>query len=157
VAPFLDERAVRLVAAAEAFACRYGGMPRLRWHRPGARRSGGSEGIGAGRTSTRSAAGGGTQAAILRTDAARGSRGAGRTTTRGIRIAVRWTCKSVRRLAEALRMQGRVSRTWLPIAQRGALQSARQRKTRRVTATRPGTAIRHINTQVATALPNSNR
>src|SRR5437764_3678389 len=105
VAPFLDERGRRLVAAAEAFAAGYGGIaavvmatgmapstigrglkelaqdePSERVQRPGARR----------------------KPAIVKDP----------TTTRGDPEApLRWTCKSVRRLAEALQQGHQVSRT----------------------------------------------
>src|SRR5947208_17081638 len=79
VAPFLDERGRRLVAAAEAFAAGYGGIAAAEHDRTG------SERIGAGRTiGASSAAGGGAQASDCQgPDIGRGSRGAGRTDDAG--------------------------------------------------------------------------
>ena len=117
VAPFLDERGRRLVAAAEAFAAGYGGIaavamatgvapstigrglkelaqdePCERIRRPGA-----------GRKPTTS------KDPTLLADL----EALVEPTTRGEpESPLRWTCKSVRRLAQALQAQGRVSRLW---------------------------------------------
>src|SRR5262249_1665533 len=92
VAPFLDERSRRLVAAAEAFAAGYGGTPRWRWQ-PGWRRarSGASERLrrpGAGR-----------KPAIRKDPTLLADLEAlVEPTTRGDPASpLRWTCKSVRR------------------------------------------------------------
>src|SRR5580700_8668492 len=117
VAPFLDERGRRLVAAAEAFAAGYGGIaavamatgmapstigrglkelaqdePSERVRRPGA----------------------GRKPAIVKDPSLRTDLEAlVEPTTRGDpESPLRWTCKSMRRLAEALQQQGyQVSRT----------------------------------------------
>src|SRR6266550_9533484 len=117
VAPFLDERGRRLVAAAEAFAAGYGGSRRWRWATGVAPSTIGrglkelaqdelSERIrrpGAGRKRTISKDP--TLLPDLETLV--------EPTTRGDpEPPLRWTCKSVRRLAQALQEQGHeVSRT----------------------------------------------
>src|SRR3974377_228313 len=117
VAPFLDERGRRLVAAAEAFAAGYGGIAAvamatgiapstigrgvkdLAWEE----RSEGVRRSGAGRKTTVS-----KDPTLLRDLEALVE-----PTTRGDpESPLRWTCKSVRRLAQALQAQGHeVSRT----------------------------------------------
>ena len=125
VAPFLDERGRRLVAAAEAFAAGYGGIaavamatgvapstigrglkelasdePSERMRRPGAgRRKTVSKSLPSRKRGT-------TRCFTI-------SRRWSRPTTRGDPASpLRWTCKSVRRLAQALQAQGHeVSRT----------------------------------------------
>src|SRR5947209_8224002 len=117
VAPFLDERGRRLVAAAEAFAAGYGGIAavamatgiapstigrglnELAWDEPSHR----IRRPGAGRKPTIS-----KDPTLLHDPEALVE-----PTTRGDPEApLRWTCKSVRRLAQALQAQGHeVSRT----------------------------------------------
>src|SRR6266436_1221535 len=117
VAPFLDERGRRLVAAAEAFAAGYGGiaavamatgiapstigrgLKELAWEEPSER----VRRPGAGRKTTVS-----KDPTLIRDLEALVE-----PTTRGDpESPLRWTCKSVRRLAQALQAQGHeVSRT----------------------------------------------
>src|SRR4029077_8412375 len=117
VAPFLDERGRRLVAAAEAFAAGYGGiaavamatgiapstigrgLKELAWEEPSER----VRRPGAGRKTTVS-----KDPTLIRDLEALVE-----PTTRGDpESPLRWTCKSVRRLAQALQTQGHeVSRT----------------------------------------------
>ena len=111
VAPFLDERGRRLVAAAEAFAAGYGGiaavamatgiapstigrgMQELAWEEPSPR----IRRPGAGRKTTVS------KDPTLLQDL----ESLVEPSTRGDpESPLRWTCKSVRRLAQALQMQG---------------------------------------------------
>ena len=111
VAPFLDERGRRLVAAAEAFAAGYGGiaavamatgiapstigrgMQELAWEEPSPR----IRRPGAGRKTTVS------KDPTLLQDL----ESLVEPSTRGDpELPLRWTCKSVRRLAQALQMQG---------------------------------------------------
>ena len=111
VAPFLDERGRRLVAAAEAFAAGYGGiaavamatgiapstigrgLKELAWEEPSER----VRRPGAGRKTTVS-----KDPTLLRDLEALVE-----PTTRGDPGSpLRWTCKSVRRLAQALQAQG---------------------------------------------------
>jgi hypothetical protein len=108
MAPFLDERGRRLVAAAEAFAAGYGGiapstigrgLKELAWEEPSER----VRRPGAGRKTAVS-----KDPTLLRDLEALVE-----PTTRGDpESPLRWTCKSVRRLAQALQAQGHeVSRT----------------------------------------------
>ena len=117
VAPFLDERGRRLIAAAEAFAAGYGGiaavamatgiapstigrgLKELAWEEPSER----VRRPGAGRKTTVS-----KDPTLLRNLEALVE-----PTTRGDPGSpLRWTCKNVRRLAQALQAQGHeVSRT----------------------------------------------
>jgi hypothetical protein len=160
VAPFLDERGRRLVAAAEAFAAGYGGIaavamatgvapstigrglkelaqdePSGRVRRPGA----------------------GRKPAIVKDPSLRTDLEAlVEPTTRGDpESPLRWTCKSVRRLAEALQQQGhQVSRTLVAELLNAAgysLQGNRKTKEGDSHPDRDG-QFAHINTQVAAAL-----
>ena len=160
VAPFLDERGRRLVAAAEAFAAGYGGIaavamatgmapstigrglkelsqdePSERVRRPGA----------------------GRKPAIAKDPRLLPDLEAlVEPTTRGDPQApLRWTCKSVRRLAQALQAQGhQVSRTLVAELLNAAgysLQGNRKTKEGDSHPDRDG-QFAHINTQVAAAL-----
>src|SRR5689334_25211665 len=160
VAPFLDERGRRLVAAAEAFAAGYGGIaavatatgmapstigrglkelaqdePSERVRRPGA----------------------GRKPAIVKDPTLVADLEAlVEPTTRGDpQSPLRWTCKSVRRLAEALQQQGhQVSRTLvaeLLNATGYSLQGNRKTKEGDSHPDRDA-QFAHINTQVAVAL-----
>jgi len=160
VAPFLDERGRRLVAAAEAFAAGYGGIaavamatgmapstigrglkelaqddPSERVRRPGA----------------------GRKPAIVKDPTLVADLEAlVEPTTRGDpESPLRWTCKSVRRLAEALQQQGhQVSRTLvaeLLNATGYSLQGNRKTKEGDSHPDRDA-QFAHINTQVAAAL-----
>src|SRR6476620_11851561 len=159
VAPFLDERGRRLVAAAEAFAAGYGGIaavatatgvapstigrglkelaqdePSDRIRRPGA-----------GRKPTISKDP--TLLSDLETLV--------EPTTRGDpESPLRWTCKSVRRLAQALKAQGhQVSRTLVGELLSGGLQPAGQPQTKEGDSHPDRDAqFARINTQVAAAL-----
>ena len=158
VAPFLDERGRRLVAAAEAFAAGYGGIaavamatgvapstigrglkelaqdePSERVRRPGA-----------GRKPTISKDP--TLLADLEALVEPTSRG-------DPESPLRWTCKSVRRLAQALQAQGHeVSRTLVGHLLNEAGYSLQgNRKTTEATADRDA-QFGYINTQVTTAL-----
>src|SRR3982075_3780331 len=160
VAPFLDERGRRLVAAAEAFAAGYGGIAAVATATGMAPST-----IGRGRKE------------LAQDDPSAGVRrpGAGRKpaivkdptlvadlealvepTTRGDpESPLRWTCKSVRRLAEALQQQGhQVSRTVvaeLLNATGYSLQGNRKTKEGDNHPDRDA-QFAHINTQVAAAL-----
>src|SRR5215469_14775445 len=160
VAPFLDERSRRLVAAAEAFAAGYGGIaavatatglapstigrglkelaqdePSGRVRRPGTRR----------------------ELAIVKDPSLLLDLEAlvGPTTRGDPRSPLRWTCKSVRRLAEALQQQGHpVSRTLVAELFNAAgyrLQGNRKTKEGDSHPDRDA-QFAHINTQVAAAL-----
>src|SRR5437870_10909345 len=160
VAPFLDERGRRLVAAAEAFAAGYGGIaavalatglapstigrglkelaqdePSERVRRPGA----------------------GRKPALLKDPTLRADLEAlVEPTTRGDpESPLRWTCKSVRRLAEALQQQGhRVSRTLVAELLNAAGYSLQGNRKTKEGDSHPDrdAQFAHINTQVATAL-----
>jgi hypothetical protein len=124
VAPFLDERGRRLVAAAEAFAAGYGGiaavamatgiaastigrgLKELAWEEPSERVR--RPGAGRKRRSPRACPRESGDPTLLRDLEALVE-----PTTRGDPGSpLRWTCKSVRRLAQALQAQGHeVSRT----------------------------------------------
>src|SRR5580693_9308920 len=117
VAPFLDERGRRLVAAAEAFAAGYGGIAAVAMATGMAPST-----IGRGLTELAQdepsgrvrRPGAGRQPAIVKDPTLRADLEAlVEPTTRGDpESPLRWTCKSVRRLAEALQQQGhQVSRT----------------------------------------------
>src|SRR5207302_503336 len=155
VAPFLDERGRRLVAAAEAFAAGYGGIaavalatglapstigrglkelaqdePSERVRRPGA---------------------------LLKDPTLRADLEAlVEPTTRGDpESPLRWTCKSVRRLAEALQQQGhRVSRTLVAELLNAAGYSLQGNRKTKEGDSHPDrdAQFADINTQVATAL-----
>src|SRR6266702_6123370 len=160
VAPFLDERGRRLVAAAEAFAAGYGGIaavalatglapstigrglkelaqdePSERVRRPGA----------------------GRKPAIFK-DPTRlpDLEALVEPTTRGDpQSPLRWTCKSVRRLAEALQQQGhQVSRTLVAELLNTAGYSLQANRKTKEGDSHPDrdAQFAHINTQVATAL-----
>src|SRR5271156_6813426 len=150
VAPFLDERGRRLVAAAEAFAAGYGGiaavamatgiapstigrgLKELAWDEPSQR----IRRPGAGRKPTIS------KDPTLRRDL----EALVEPTTRGDpESPLRWTCKSVRHLAQALQAQGHeVSRTLVGhLLNEAGLQPARQPQDyggRQ--SSRPGCAVR---------------
>jgi hypothetical protein len=160
VAPFLDERGRRLVAAAEAFACGYGGIaavatatglapstigrglkelsqdePSARVRRPGA----------------------GRKPAIVTDPTLVGDLEAlVEPTTRGDPGSpLRWTCKSVRRLAEALQQQGhQVSRTLVAELLNTAGYSLQENRKTKEGDSHPDrdAQFAHINTQVAAAL-----
>src|SRR6266436_1716541 len=160
VAPFLDERGRRLVAAAEAFAAGYGGIaavalatglapstigrglkelaqdePSERVRRPGA----------------------GRKPALLKDPTLRADLEAlVEPTTRGDpESPLRWTCKSVRRLAEALQQQGhRVSRTLVAELLNAAGYSLQGNRKTKEGDSHPDrdAQFADINTQVATAL-----
>src|SRR6201981_3893010 len=160
VAPFLDERGRRLVAAAEAFAAGDGGLCR------------GGDGDGM----ARSTIGRGLKELAQDEPSERVRRpGAGRKpaickdptlladlealvepTTRGDpESPLRWTCKSVRRLAQALQVQGhQVSRTLVAELLNAAGYSLQaNRKTKEGDGHPDRDAqFAHINTQVGVAL-----
>ena len=160
VAPFLDERGRRLVAAAEAFAAGYGGIaavamatgiapstigrglkelasdePSPRIRRPGA-----------GRRTTIS-----KDPTLLQDLEALVE-----PTTRGDpESPLRWTCKSVRRLAQALQAQGHeVSRTLVAGLLNDAGYSLQGNRKTKEGDSHPDRDAQfgHINTQVAAAL-----
>jgi hypothetical protein len=160
VAPFLDERGRRLVAAAEAFAAGYGGIaavamatgvapstigrglkelasdePSPRIRRPGA-----------GRKTTIS-----KDATLLEDLEALVE-----PTTRGDpESPLRWTCKSVRRLAQALQAQGHdVSRTLVAglLNHAGYSLQANRKTTEGDSHPDRDAQFGHINTQVTAAL-----
>jgi len=160
VAPFLDERGRRLVAAAEAFAAGYGGIAAVSMATGmapstigrGLRELAQDEPSGRVRRP-----GAGRKPAIVKDPSLRGDLEAlVEPTTRGDpQSPLRWTCKSVRRLAEALQQQGhQVSRTlvaeWLNAAGY-SLQGNRKTKEGDSHPDRDA-QFAHINTQVATAL-----
>src|SRR3989441_4219530 len=160
VAPFLDERGRRLVAAAEAFAVGYGGLaavamatgmapstigrglrelaqdePSERVRRPGA----------------------GRKPAICKDPSLlRDLEALVEPTTRGDpESPLRWTCKSVRRLAQALQAQGHeVSRTLVAGLLNDAGYSLQGNRKTTEGDSHPDTDAQfgHINTQVAAAL-----
>src|SRR3989442_11372642 len=160
VAPFLDERGRRLVAAAEAFAAGYGGIaavamatgiapstigrglkelawdePLERIRRPGAGREG-----TAAKAPTRLH----DLGALVEP------------TTRGDpESPLRWTCKSVRRLAQALQAQGHeVSRTLVAhlLNEAGYSLQANRKTTEGDSHPDRDAQFGYINTQVTTAL-----
>src|SRR6516165_1383203 len=160
VAPFLDERGRRLVAAAEAFAAGYGGIaavamatgvapstigrglkelaqdePSERVRRPGAGRK---------RTISKDPRLLPDLEALVEP------------TTRGDpQSPLRWTCKSVRRLAEALQQQGhQVSRTLVAELLNAAGYSLQGNRKTKEGDSHPDrdAQFAHINTQVAAAL-----
>ena len=166
VAPFLDERGRRLIAAAEAFAAGYGGIAavamatgiapstigrglrELAWDEPPALAGAGSpqriRRQGAGRKPTTS-----KDPTLLHDLEALVE-----PTTRGDpESPLRWTCKSLRRLAQALQAQGhQVSRTLVGHLLNEAGYSLQgNRKTTEATADRDA-QFGYINTQVTTAL-----
>ncbi len=165
LAPFLDERGRRLVAAAEAFTAGYGGItavatatgmapstigrglkelaqdePSERIRRPGAGRK--------PATSKEPTLLPDLEALV-------------EPTTRGDpESPLRWTCKSVRHLAAALQQQGhQVSRTLVAeLLNRAGYSLQGNRKTKEGDSHPDRDAqFAHINIQVATAWPNSNR
>src|SRR6266481_5742152 len=160
VAPFLDERGRRLVAAAEAFAAGYGGiaavamatgmapstigrgLKELAWEEP-------SERIrrpGAGRKTAIS-----KDPTLLQDLEALVE-----PTTRGDpESSLRWTCKSVRRLAQALQAQGHeVSRTLVAELLNDAGYSLQGNRKTKEGDSHPDRDAQfgHINAQVAAAL-----
>ena len=160
VAPFLDERGRRLVAAAEAFAAGYGGIaavamatglapstigrglkelaqdePSARVRRPGA----------------------GRKLAIVKDPTlVEDLEALVEPTTRGDpESPLRWTCKSLRRLAEALQQQGhQVSRTVVGELLNAAGYSLQANRKTKEGDSHPDrdAQFAHINTQVAAAL-----
>jgi len=160
VAPFLDERGRRLVAAAEAFAAGYGGIAAVSMASGmapstigrGLRELAQDEPSGRVRRP-----GAGRKPAIVKDPSLRADLEAlVEPTTRGDpQSPLRWTCKSVRRLAEALQQQGhQVSRTLvaeLLNATGYSLQGNRKTKEGDSHPDRDA-QFAHINTQVATAL-----
>src|ERR1700737_2136133 len=160
VAPFLDERGRRLVAAAEAFAAGYGGiaavamatgiapstigrgLKELAWEEPSER----VRRPGAGRKTTVS-----KDPTLLRDLEALVE-----PTTRGDPGSpLRWTCKSVRRLAQALQAQGHeVSRTLVGhLLNKAGYSLQGNRKTAEGDSHPDRDAqFGYINTQVTTAL-----
>jgi hypothetical protein len=158
-APFLDERARRLVAAAEAFAAGYGGIAAVAMATGMAPSTigRGLKELAQDEASERIRRPSGAQAGDSQgPDLAGGSRGVGRTNNpRGSGIAVAVTCKSVRRLAQALQAQGhQVSRTLVAELLNAAgysLQANRKTKEGDSHPDRDAQFVR-INTQVAAAL-----
>jgi Rhodopirellula transposase DDE domain len=160
VAPFLDERSRRLVAAAEAFAAGYGGIAAVAMATGIAPSTIGrglnelAQGEPSGRVRR---AGAGRKPAIVRDPSLRADLEAlVEPTTRGDpQSPLRWTCKSVRRLAEALQQQGhQVSRTLVAELLNAAgysLQGNRKTKEGDSHPDRDG-QFAHINSQVAAAL-----
>ncbi len=160
VAPFLDERGRRLVAAAEAFAAGYGGSRRWRWATGVAPSTIGrglkelaqdepSERIrqpGAGRKRTIS------KDPTLLVDL----EALVEPTTRGDpESPLRWTCKSVRRLAQALQAQGHeVSRTLVAhlLNEAGYSLQGNRKTTEGDSHPDRDAQFGYINTQVTTAL-----
>src|ERR1700747_1738368 len=164
VAPFLDERGRRLVAAAEAFAAGYGGIAAVAMATGMAPST-----IGRG---LRELAQDEPSERIWR---AMGGRGAGRKptickdptlladlealvepTTRGDpESPLRWTCKSVRRLAQALQAQGHeVSRTLVGhlLNEAGYSLQGNRKTTEGDSHPDRDAQFGYINTQVFTAL-----
>src|ERR1700751_6032821 len=117
VAPFLDERGRRLVAAAEAFAAGYGGIAAVAMATGMAPCTvgGGLKGLAQDGQSARGRRpGGGRKPAICKDPTLLADLEAlVEPTTRGDpESPLRWTCKSVRRLAHARQVQGdQVGRT----------------------------------------------
>jgi len=160
VAPFLDERGRRLVAAAEAFAAGYGGiaavamatgiaastigrgLKELAWEEPSER----VRRPGAGRKTTVS-----KDPTLVRDLEALVE-----PTTRGDPGSpLRWTCKSVRRLAQALQAQGHeVSRTLVGGLLNDAGYSLQGNRKTKEGDSHPDRDAQfgYINTQVAAAL-----
>ena len=165
VAPFLDERGRRLVAAAEAFAAGYGGIAAVSMATGmapstigrGLRELAQDEPSGRVRRP-----GAGRKPAIVKDPSLRADLEAlVEPTTRGDpQSPLRWTCKSVRRLAEALQQQGhQVSRTLvaelLNATATACKETARPRK---ATATPTGMRNSPISTPKWPLLwPNSSR
>jgi hypothetical protein len=160
VAPFLDERGRRLVAAAEAFAAGYGGITAVV-----AATGMAASTIGRGLKELAQdepsgrvrRPGGGRKPTISKDPSLLGDLEAlVEPTTRGDpESPLRWTCKSVRKLAEALRAQGhQVSHTLvaeLLNATGYSLQGNRKTKEGDSHPDRDA-QFTHINTQVAAAL-----
>jgi hypothetical protein len=168
VAPFLDERGRRLVAAAEAFAAGYGGIAAVAMatgiapstigrglkelasdEPPAFARAGSPPRIrrpGAGRRTTIS-----KDPTLLQDLEALVE-----PTTRGDpESSLRWTCKSVRRLAQALQAQGHeVSRTLIAglLNDAGYSLQANRKTTEGDSHPDRDAQFGHINTQVAAAL-----
>src|SRR5712664_2755060 len=168
VAPFLDERGRRLVAAAEAFAAGYGGiaavamatgiapstigrgLKELAWEEPPAVAGAGSpERVrrpGAGRKTTVS-----KDPTLIRDLEALVE-----PTTRGDpESPLQWSCKSVRRLAQALQTQGHeVSRTLVAGLLNDAGYSLQGNRKTKEGDIHPDLVAQfgHINAQVTTAL-----
>src|SRR5436853_3012655 len=168
VAPFLDERGRRLVAAAEAFAAGYGGIAAVAMatgvapstigrglkelaqdEPPASARAGPPPRIrrpGAGRQRTISK----DQTLLPDLEALV------EPTTRGDpQSPLRWTCKSVRRLAQALQAQGHaVSRTLVGhlLNQAGYSLQANRKTTEGDSHPDRDAQFGYINTQVTTAL-----
>jgi len=160
VAPFLDERGWRLVAAAEAFAAGYGGIAAVATATGLAPST-----IGRGLTelaqdqpSTRiRRPGAGRKPPIVRDPILLSDLEAlVEPTRRGDpQSPLRWTCKSVRRLATALQQQGhQVSRTLVvELLNAGGYSLQGNRKTKEGDSHPDRDAqFAHINAQVATAL-----
>ena len=160
VAPFLDERGRRLVAAAEAFAAGYGGIAAVSMATGmapstigrGLRELAQDEPSGRVRRP-----GAGRKPAIVKDPSLRGDLEAlVEPTTRGDpQSPLRWTCKSVRRLAEALQQQGhQVSRTLVAELLNAAGYSLQGNRKTKEGDSHPDrdAQFAHINTQVATAL-----
>src|SRR5947207_9271623 len=168
VAPFLDERGRRLVAAAEAFAAGYGGiaavamatgmapstigrgLKELAQDEPSARvrRPGGGAQAGDLQEPALAKAGDPTLLADLEALV--------EPTTRGDPGSpLRWTCRSVRRLAQALQAQGhQVSRTLVAELLNAAGYSLQANRKTKEGDSHPDrdAQFAHINTQVAAAL-----
>jgi Rhodopirellula transposase DDE domain len=165
VAPFLDERGRRLVAAAEAFAAGYGGIAAVAMATGMAPRTigRGLKELAQDEPSERvRRPGAGRKPAIVKdptlvTDL----EALVEPTTRGDPASpLRWTCKSVRRLAEALQQQGhQVSRTLVAELLNAAGYSLQgNRRPRRATATPTGMGNSPISTPKWLLLwPNSSR
>src|ERR1700732_1843747 len=160
VAPFLDERGRRLVAAAEAFAAGYGGITAVAMA-PGVAPSTIGRGLkelardepserirrpGAGRKRTIS------KDPTLLVDL----EALVEPTTRGDpESSLRWTCKSVRRLAQALQAQGHeVSRTLVAhlLNEAGYSLQGNRKTTEGDSHPDRDAQFGYINTQVTTAL-----
>ena len=160
VAPFLDERGRRLVAAAEAFAAGYGGIAAVAMATGMAPSTigRGLKELAQDEPSERvRRLGAGRKPAIVKDPTLVADLEAlVEPTTRGDpESPLRWTCKSVRRLAEALQQQGhQVSRTLvaeLLNATGYSLQGNRKTKEGDSHPDRDA-QFAHINTQVAAAL-----
>src|SRR5437867_4337282 len=142
VAPFRDERGRRLVAAAEAFAAGYGGIAAVA--------------LATGLAPSTIGRGLKELAQDEPSERVRRPEALVEPTTRGDpESPLRWTCKSVRRLAEALQQQGhRVSRTLVAELLNAAGYSLQGNRKTKEGDSHPDrdAQFADINTQVATAL-----
>ena len=165
VAPFLDERGPRLVAAAEAFAAGYVGIAAVAMATglaPSTIERGLKE-LGQDEPSARVRwPGAGRKPAIVKDPTlVEDLEALVEPTTRGDpESSLRWTCKSLRRLAEALQQQGhQVSRTVVGELLNAAGYSLQANRKTKEGDSHPdrNAQFAHINTQVAAAWPKSSQ